>query len=258
MKIIFIVGIQVAAAVAWAQTTFTPISSLNQPSGPYYSAVDASQSVGVAFTTGSAATSLASVSVKLGGADLGTGGGTLGTFSLALYSDAGGLPGSSVATLSGNAAPPYAGVYTFTNASPVVLGATTTYWVVASTSGGTGSGSFYRWSSSAGATFDAGSIWTGGGAAETQGGVWYSGSGPTLFSVTVARPEPPAVSLFQPLVLTYPATGFPFVLQQNADLNTTNWVTVTNAIQLNPANTNQVVFLVPSAGQRLFYRLSLP
>jgi len=51
--------------------------------------------------------------------------------------------------------------------------------------------------------------------------------------------------------------GFPFALQQNSSLATTNWVSVTNAI-LSGVSGNQTVFIVPPSGRQLFYRLTLP
>jgi len=57
------------------------------------------------------------------------------------------------------------------------------------------------------------------------------------------------------LVLSWPSPPGGFVLQQNFDLTTTNWLTVTNM----PTNTNgqNQVFLVPSTGNE-FYRLKYP
>lgn len=75
------------------------------------------------FTTGSSATNLSSVSLVIFGSS-GTG------FSLSLYSDAAGAPGTSVESLSGNASPT-SGTYSYTSGGSTVLAANTTYWVVA-------------------------------------------------------------------------------------------------------------------------------
>lgn len=74
----------------------------------------------------------------------------------------------------------------------------------------------------------------------------------------VANPVPPALAIFQPIALTFPVSGFPFILQQNSGLATTNWVAATNAIQIATVNTNQTVFLIPPNGGQMFYRLHLP
>ena len=74
------------------------------------------------------------------------------------------------------------------------------------------------------------------------------------FSVTVTDPQPPALSISQPIVLVFPTNGFPFVLQENANLDTTNWAPVTNVI-LSGVISNQTVFIVPSTG-KMFFRLS--
>jgi hypothetical protein len=57
------------------------------------------------------------------------------------------------------------------------------------------------------------------------------------------------------LVLSWPSPPGNFVLQQNSDLTTTNWLTMTNT----PATTNSQnqVILAPAAGNQ-FYRLKYP
>ena len=74
------------------------------------------------FTTGSSGTTLSDVSLVIFGSS-GTG------FSLALYTDAAGAPGTAVESLSGNATPT-TGTYSYTS-SGSTLAANTTYWVVA-------------------------------------------------------------------------------------------------------------------------------
>ena len=72
-------------------------------------------------------------------------------------------------------------------------------------------------------------------------------------------PGPPPLAIAQPIVLTYTnANGNDsYILQQNSDLATTNWVYVTNATMSGVLD-NQVVFIVPPSASRLFYRLSPP
>jgi hypothetical protein len=52
-----------------------------------------------------------------------------------------------------------------------------------------------------------------------------------------------------------PSTNF--VLQQNSDLNTTNWITITKTPKLNLTNLQNQVFL-SSNGSNNFYRLATP
>jgi hypothetical protein len=231
-----------------AQTTFTPISNFNQfNQSPQANGVYSGGSLAASFTTGVAATSLSSVSIYM----LGLGG--PGTFNLSLYSDASGLPGSNLASLSGNNNPASTGIYTYTNASSLVLSTNTTYWIVASSPNTLNKA--YFWLAALNSALDSGSFWTSGSGAVNTGGGWTSNPGSyQLFSVSVANPQPPAISISQPIVLTFPATGFPFVLQQNSNLSTTNWVAVTNAI-LDGVISNQTVFLVPPSSGQMFYRL---
>jgi hypothetical protein len=235
---------------ATAQTAYTPISNVTQP---FVSAVGVflNEEGAVSFITGSTPNFLVSVSVFLGlPGD--------GSFALFLYNDAAGSPGSSLATLSGNSYPASDAVSTFTNSSPLLLAADTTYWIVASSPGSVGM--FYNWLWTSSTNLDAGSIWQLDASKYGSSGNWNALSGGQLqFSVTVAPAELPAISIFQPAVLTYPALpGVPLVLQQSSALPGTNWVTATNAIQLATVNTNQAVFIVPSSGQQMFFRLGVP
>ena len=240
------------ATVALAQTKYTPISNLNQPTPTGYSGVFNAQSLAASFTTGNTTSYLAGVSVSLAGT-----GGFGGHFVLGLYSDAGGSPGSSLATLSGNPTPRSAGIYTYTNLATLALAPATTYWIVASSPDAT-SLAVFDWNFLSTAALDAGSFWTIGSGKYTAYGVWTASGFYQQFSVTVTNPVPPAISIMQPVMLTFPVSGFPFVLQQSASLAGTNWVAATNAIQMATVNANQTVFLAPPAWQQMFYRLSLP
>lgn len=229
---------------------FTPIGNLNQTFGEDI-AVWSGLSQAGSFKTGDTAASLLSVSVAMDtrhqfGA---------GDFNLALYSDASGSPGSSLTSLSGNNVPFTSGTYTYTNNTPLVLSANTTYWVVASSSTSF-SISAYQWSLTFSSNLDSGSFWTMGAGDYNQGSGWQPiGNGYfPQFSVTVTDPQPPALSISQPIVLTFPTNGFSFVLQENSNLDSTNWTAVTNAT-LSGVIGNQSVFIVPSTG-KMFFRLS--
>jgi hypothetical protein len=199
-------------------------------------------------------TVLFSISISLGGADTNAG---LGHFYLSLYNDAGGIPGGNLATLSGNNFPTNIGIYTYTNASPLTLLPNTTYWIVSSSPDSTNNG--YILNVCPNNTVDSSSFWTLGLTNFSYfGGIFYPDVfNYSQFSVAVLPPAAPGIAIFQPIVLTYTTPGFPFVLQQNSNLATTNWVNATNAIQISTVNNNQTVFIAPPNGQQMFYRLSL-
>ena len=245
-----IVGLgMMLAGRAGAQAVDTPISNLGQPN---YSSmpVAASFEQAASFTTGSTSTYLVNVSVRLMTLANST------PFILTLCSNLGGSPGGTLATLSGNSYPTTLGNYSYSNSTPVVLSANTTYWLVASCPGLPPN--FYVWYDDDTTNLDPGSVWTLG-ASESYSDSWSVISGVYFqFSVTVSNINLPALSLFQPVVLTYQApSGVPFILQQSPTLPGNNWVTATNAIQMATVNTNQAVFIVPPSGQQMFFRLSL-
>jgi len=68
--------------------------------------------------------------------------------------------------------------------------------------------------------------------------------------LTFSQPLPGA------LVFTWPTNNASLVLQRNTDLNTTNWVNVTNVATL--AGTNRQVTISPLTGSGSFFRLSKP
>ncbi len=78
-------------------------------------------------------------------------------------------------------------------------------------------------------------------------------------SLTLAAPPTPPLNLglspSNTLVFTWPATANAFQLQANASLDTTNWVTLTNAAETVGSNV-QIVLPAPSSNQ--FYRLTVP
>jgi hypothetical protein len=210
-------------------------------------------SAAVSFTAQGTGNYLFSVSVSLGFASF-----PPGPFFLSLYSNAGSAPGASLAILSGNNYPTNTGVYTYTNTSPLQLSANTTYWIVASSPASPPQ--TYTWLDTYSTSLDSGSIWTLGVSEDFYNSSWNLNPGAYLqFSVTVASTNPPAISIFQPVVLTYTSVpAVPFVLQESPVLPGTNWVTATNAIQMTTVNSSQAVLIVPPSGQQMFFRLQGP
>ncbi len=252
---IFFCAFICATTTMLAQATFLPFSNLGQPFGEAVG-VWSGLSHAASFTTGNAASSLFSVSISMDPAN--HMGGSFQSFNLSLWSDVSGSPGTNLAMLSGNNYPIYTGIYAYTNTSPLVLSANTTYWIVASSPDSL-NGNAYEWILTFSPATDPGAFWTMGVSKYNQGSGWYSiGDSDFLqFSVTVTNPQPPAVSISRPIVLTFPTDGFSFVLQQNSNLTTTNWINVTNAT-LSGIISNQNVFIVPPNGQQMFYRLGVP
>ena len=78
-------------------------------------------------------------------------------------------------------------------------------------------------------------------------------------TMTLAVPPGPqlnaSLSPTNGLVFTWTSSTNGFVLQANASLDTTNWVTLTNA-PVTVGSSNQIV--LPAPISNLFYRLTLP
>jgi hypothetical protein len=242
-------------AVIAAPSQVVEISNFSQPLDGY-AFIATPYSDATSFTTGTAGVLLSSISVALDGAFDGSGAGNnLGPFSLSLYGDDHGTPGAQLASLSGTQYPLTTGVFTFTNTSPLILSTNTTYWIVAQSPASTGTDG-YEWSQTGVATLDSGSVWTSTGSKYNPGTGWVSQTENFRFSVAAADPSPPTISITQPVVLTFPVTGFPFVLQQSPSLTSPTWVPVTNATLSGTLN-NQAVFIIPPIANQLFYRLEL-
>lgn len=265
MKSVGILWLTLCAATALAQTNITAISNLGQstfnslPVGyEILGSTKLNSAIAVSFTTGNSICYFTNASVLMANNSGG------GTFVLLLYSSVGGVPGSNLATLSGNSNPVSAGLYSYTNITPLELSANTTYWLVATNTGVAG---LYDWCVTQSTNIDAGSIWalglqdyndleyTNNVVSYNSGWQSYPLQAYTQFSVTVNNPQATALSISQAIVVTCPATGFPFVLQQNSNLATTNWVNVTNAI-LSGNIGNQSIFVLPNGGGQMFYRLN--
>jgi hypothetical protein len=233
------------ALSAAAQTNYIALSNLQQTNSSYLS-VYSEEFLAASFTTDgySVTNFIASISLFSGGS---------GALVLSLYNDNNG-PSNKLAVLSGNNYPG-AGITTYTNLAGVSLAANTKYWIVASSTN-TQTGSAYNWNATQSTAADPGSIWQLDGAE-----AFFFGSVPIAnlqFNITIPAPPVPPLSIFQPVMITFPNDGFPFVLQQNTNLTSPNWVTATGAVQLSTVANNQIVFLVPPADRQMFFRLSLP
>lgn len=257
IKAISILCSCLCAATGLAQPITSAISNLGQPLAGD-DGVESAQVDAVSFTTGVSKTWFHSVSILIFGSESGfyPALNPPGAFAVSLYQDAGGSPGSLLATLSGNSFPTNSGIYVYTNDTALEFSNNATYWIVASSINSTNVAE-YQWQLTANASLDAGSIWTQGPNQFNTGSGWRTSAGYAQFSVAVETPPAPVILISQPVVLTFTNLGFPFVLQQNSSLATTNWVSVTNAT-LNGVIGNQTVFIVPPSGQQLFYRLTLP
>jgi hypothetical protein len=246
-------GIFCAATAALAQ--LTPISNLNQPTGGSYTVVNSGQSIAVSFTTGSEPTTLTGVAIGLAGQTFEFSGDVPGPLNLSLNADASGSPGSLVTVLDGDSSPTNAAVYSYVPDTQTMLAPATTYWIVASSVTSINE-TGYLWSETASSALDGGSTWSLG-HVDYFNGTWNTGSDHVLFSVSAASTNPPPVAISKPIVLTYTNTGVAYALQQNADLSTTNWVTVTNAL-LSGVLGNQGVFILPPSARQMYFRLSSP
>ncbi len=151
-------------------------------------------------------------------------------------------------------------------------------WVVSSADGTKLTAVAYSWhfSSNSGFTYSGGIF-----ASTNSGATWTQTIGPSNFwlcvatsadgnkSVTAvssggiyrsqATPTPQMNIGFsnQNLTLSWLIPSTPFVLQQNSDFTTTNWVTVTNIPMLNLTTLQHNIMLSPS-NSSCFYRLATP
>ena len=182
-----------ACAITRAQTVVM-VSNLSQPGNgsvpvAYYPPDDGPAShydAAQGFTTGPAASLLQAITLSVGG---GSGSG----FSVALYSDASGLPGSLIETLNGSSSPASAGSYSYTSGGSAILTANTSYWWIASVPDGAGSFLGFNLNSTNSTSETSAFGWTAGDVFRQQqnGGGWGPSGQPLLFSVSAsAIPEP--------------------------------------------------------------------
>ena len=119
-----------AAPGAWADVLFDTTTDI------YASSVRDYYGWAQSFKTGASAVTLDSVVLRMANAANNSGG-----FTVSLYSDTGGKPGTSLGPLAGSANPATAGEYPYTGTQS--LSANTFYWVDAKLTGG-GNG-WYNW-----------------------------------------------------------------------------------------------------------------
>jgi hypothetical protein len=146
----------------------------------------------VSFETGTAANgySLDSIQLRIAGKS-----GNPTGFELLLYNNNGGLPGSSLDSLSGSD-PTGAGVYTF-SATGITLSPSTVYWAVTTSSDSSLSGNSFYWA------FDPNSYtssdgWSLGSDAASFNGSSWNGNATSPFTLAInasAVPEPEIYSL---------------------------------------------------------------
>jgi hypothetical protein len=127
-------------------------------------------------------------------------------------------------------------------------GYTLTWYKIAG-GGGTATGSVYSASGTVG-QHDAGGPFTGNGYSVTSG-FWAV--------IATQTAGAPTLSIFatgtNSVVISWPASSTGFVLQQNPDLTTTNWVAATNTVTVTNGQNQVTVF--PPTGNR-YFRLQHP
>ncbi len=225
-----------------AQTNFAAISNLGQSTSSS-AAVGPASPTAISFVTGSREALLNTVSVSMQIPQPAPG--SFQPFSLSIYDDSGGSPGTSLAVLTGNSYPTNTGVYGYTNTPPLKLAANSRYWIVASAAPASRS---YSWSLDTSGSVDSGSAWTLGVMEANFGSGWAVESGFfPKFSLTASTPT---------FVLSFPTPDFPYLLRQNAAVTPSNWVIVTNLLSSSIVS-NRTVLTVPPLGSQQFYRLDI-
>ncbi|HVU07750.1 MAG TPA: choice-of-anchor R domain-containing protein [Verrucomicrobiae bacterium] len=234
------------AKAAFAQLLTTNISNLNQPFAQFVE-IDPNATAAFAFNTGNSSGYFQSLGLPVSSRFLPGMVKTTGTLVVSLCKDAGGQPGDTLGTLlpAGENDSGVTAIDLYTNSTTLGLATNTTYWIVAQNSGSLNVA--FLLNGIAASTLDAGSTWTLGGLVSTSG---------NYVQFDIVTLSAPPISIFQPVVLTFTNFGYPYVLQQNTNLASTNWVNTTSAIQLSTVDTNQSVFIVPANAGQMFYRLS--
>lgn len=133
-RVLQITGMVVAMTVRLCAQGNLYLSNLGEPSydgGPFNDGetVDPFQSLSAGFVTGvnSGGYVLDSVQVLMGGTELGP-----GSFNISIYNDNNGQSGTSLGQLTGSPTPYIAGTYAYIS-SGISLSASTSYWIVMST-----------------------------------------------------------------------------------------------------------------------------
>lgn len=192
-QIILVVGIATKASSA---TVVTNLSNTATSNWNVLEGFGTSRDVASSFTTGIASGyELNSATLFMDNASFPGGG-----FSLSLYSDSAGLPGSNLGVIfSGSSDPATNGFYTYTASSPYALSASTKYWLVASVAH-PGPTRMYPWLATSDFSETSPLGWSIGNTAFLQpvSGSWSLDSSNTqMFSIdaTAAAPEPSRATL---------------------------------------------------------------
>jgi hypothetical protein len=199
--IIFVVGL-FAPQIICAQGTITFLSNLTQPSAGGV-ALGSNSWVAPLFYSGNNVGGYVLNSIQLAMTDAS---GNPGGFTVMLYSGAdifGAIrPASSLGTLTGQANPTTAGIYTYTAPSGLTLSSGTPYFIVLTAGTGVATGA-YEWSLSGidsynptggwGVTGPDADVWE-----STGGSSWnsISGTNPQFAINATATPEPGVIGLF--------------------------------------------------------------
>lgn len=228
--------------------TFTPVSTLAQS---LYAGAQVHSNIffATSFITGNSPCAFYGASVPLSPHVANE---ALGPFYLSLCDDANGSPGNILRILEGDSFPATFAVYTYTNSAPLELATNTTYWLVGSSPESVSSA--YFWYEAANENTDPGSIWAMG---KTRYGIdsdWFSNSFFPMFSITVI-PQPPLLSISDtvPITVSFSINEFPFTLEQNTNLLTSDWIAVANTNIVN----DQVILTVQPTAPAMFYRVNL-
>ena len=122
-------------------------------------------------------------------------------------------------------------------------------WDIVAGGGGLASGGGYSINSTVGEHLAGGSL--AGGAYSLASGFW------ALYAV--ATPGTPVLTIFatgtNSLVLAWPVSSTSWTLQQNTDLASGTWISLTNTVS---AVSDQNEIILPAASGNLFYRLKSP
>jgi hypothetical protein len=122
-------------------------------------------------------------------------------------------------------------------------------WYAIGGGGGTSTNSEYSLTGTIGQPFAGGPL--------TDGNYTLTGGFWSLFAVQTPGAPLLNIQLISPtaIMVSWPAPSTGFVLQQNGDLSTTNWVAVTNSVVL--TNGRNSVIVSPQMGNQ-YYRLVSP
>ena len=178
-----------------AQGTITYLSNLGQ-SSTGSNPVGSNSWIASIFNTGNNPGGYILNSIQLGMTDAS---GNPSGFTAMIYSAViftGFNPGSNLDTLTGSANPSTSGIYTYTDASNLILSPSTDYFIVL-TAGTTVANGAYDWSLTIPNAYSPSDGWGAGGVwKSSNGSSWLFNSGAPQFAINAtAIPEPSAISL---------------------------------------------------------------